>query len=622
MTQTLRQTFSWLNRWAVFNAVLSALIAMRYFENAPPSQPEEWGFLAFTFVGHFGLFIILALVPLWLLAALLNTRSLMVVSALWAGLAQSFLFIDTMVYSQYRFHINGFVLDMFFNINAQIIDLSLTSWLIAITCITAMIVLQGTVAYALFKRSKTRLYKNRMWFASVFVSLLVINAWHAWADANYRNEITAFKRHIPLFYPATAKRFFERHGLVDLQAKRDQLAVRVSKNTNRNLNYPLNPMQCSPSINPNVLWIFVDALRADMLNPTNMPNVYAFSQADNTTVFKHHVSGGNSTKAGIFDAFYGLPVHYWDSMTAARKSPIMISELIQAGYNMQIHASSTLVSPAFDRNVFVDVPNLALHTPGDSAWQRDEQITKNWFAALDNIQQSNNPKQPFFGFLFYDAAHGYVVPPDYPKFEPYWESVDHFSLNRNFDPTPYFNRYKTAVHYDDMLVNRVLDDLKNRQLLDNTLVVISSDHGESFNEYKMNFWGHGSNYSTEQSHVPLVVHWPSKIHNPSRVGFPKTVNHKTAHADLSTTVLRHALNCQNAARDSGFGHSLLNTSRPSWSLAGSYTGQAILLKDAYVQFYISGHYSVSDYSQHKLTPSDIDQKKVIDIIKQSTRYFK
>ncbi|WP_306686870.1 sulfatase-like hydrolase/transferase [Candidatus Coxiella mudrowiae] len=54
---------------------------------------------------------------------------------------------------------------------------------------------------------------------------------------------------------------------------------------------------------------------------------------------------------------------------------------------------------------------------------------------------------------------------------------------------PYLNRYRNAAHFDDALVGQVLQALKGHQLLKNTIVIITADHGEEFNENHQNYWG-------------------------------------------------------------------------------------------------------------------------------------
>ena len=55
----------------------------------------------------------------------------------------------------------------------------------------------------------------------------------------------------------------------------------------------------------------------------------------------------------------------------------------------------------------------------------------------------------------------------------------------------------------------MLDELKKRGKLDNTLVILTSDHGESFGEH--GFYFHGHSLYREQVNVPMLLRWPAHI---------------------------------------------------------------------------------------------------------------
>lgn len=67
------------------------------------------------------------------------------------------------------------------------------------------------------------------------------------------------------------------------------------------------------------------------------------------------------------------------------------------------------------------------------------------------------------------------------------------------------NRYLAEVAYVDDQVGRLLTGLRTRGLLENTLVVVVADHGETLAESAQYAWSHGSNVAIEVMHVPLIV---------------------------------------------------------------------------------------------------------------------
>ena len=73
----------------------------------------------------------------------------------------------------------------------------------------------------------------------------------------------------------------------------------------------------------------------------------------------------------------------------------------------------------------------------------------------------------------------------------------------------YANRYDRAVHYVDGLLGRFLARLEEEGWLDETLVVVTSDHGEGFGEH--GHFGHGNDLYDVLLRVPLILRLPGRI---------------------------------------------------------------------------------------------------------------
>lgn len=69
-----------------------------------------------------------------------------------------------------------------------------------------------------------------------------------------------------------------------------------------------------------------------------------------------------------------------------------------------------------------------------------------------------------------------------------------------------FDGYDTGVRYADDLVGRVLNALAEQGVLDETAVIVSSDHGENLGE--LNIYGDHQTADHITCRVPLIVHWP------------------------------------------------------------------------------------------------------------------
>lgn len=590
----------------LLNLPISWLIAWRYLSAVQIDGALDALYLGLVFMGHLGFVLLLAALPLWLLAVL--PRKILAFSLIVAmSVAQLFLLLDTFVFAIYRFHFSGFIWELILNAGTDVFQFSLKAWLLVLAALLVALLVEALLWWVAGKALKLKHYGQAL--ALSFLAFLSFNFWHAWADANYRTDVSAYTRYFPMFYPLTALDFMTKMGLVDSQAVRDQVQWQLGKSSQQ-LNYPASPVQCQTPVRPdNLLIILVDTLRADMLTPERMPNLYAFAQRPNAISLPEHFSGGNSTKAGVFSLFYGLPVSYWNAFTSAQQPPLLMQKLKEHGYDFQVYSSATLVSPAFDRNIFAGLTDVTLYTAGGEPWQRDRTITDKWQHWLSNHQG----QQPFFGFLFYDAVHGYSVPPDFPRLEPYWENINHVELNKDFDRTPYFNRYQTAARYVDTLLGEVLKGLEQSGALERTVVLITGDHGESFNEHGKNYWGHGSNYSPEQTQVPVVLHWPKAM--------PKPVARRTAHADLPVTLLETLFQCQAEEYAYSLGTSVFKARNKDWVVSGSYVGEAVLFPDFYIDIGLSGRAQNYFYNLDPAPEKTVPASQSLEVMQAFSRFY-
>jgi arylsulfatase A-like enzyme len=130
------------------------------------------------------------------------------------------------------------------------------------------------------------------------------------------------------------------------------------------------------------------------------------------------------------------------------------------------------------------------------------------------------PDRPFFAFLnYYDAHDPYVPPPGYEgRFGIRPRTPRDFRLLFNFDGAttePVQNRdilmardcYDDSIAFLDEQLGLLLDELRGRGLLENTEVIITSDHGEAFGDHGI--LGHSSSVNLDEVGVPLVILSPS-----------------------------------------------------------------------------------------------------------------
>lgn len=612
-TLTRSQLIRWTTWFSLWTLCLIILIFGRYLSYMDwPDSSLGWSYLLTTVPGH-AFFLVLLILPLSvLLAALIkNLLFLRIALVLLSGLGLSLLVLDSLVFDQYRFHINGFVINLLVNDkDGQIFEFSLSSQLMVVAGLLVILLVQWLMSGLIWRKLPQLQQRFRLRYVLMSMMLLTLSSHliHAYADARYRFDVTKQARFYPLHYPATANRQLGKWGISDPEAAERAELMKLSVG---NLNYPQEPLSCSqPEQQENVLVILIDTWRFDTSDYKTTPNIASFAESYGTR-FTQHYSGGNSTRRGVFSLFYGIPATYWDAMKSSATPPVLITELQKQGYQTGVFASAPLTTPAFDKTVFSSIENLRRHTDAASSPLRDIKMTDEW---LDWVSVRNTD-QPFFGVLFYDAPHSYSAPDDYPEiFAPAWDEINYLKLNNDFDPEPFVNRYKNAVHFTDSQVGRVLEDLKQRGLLDNTRVVITADHGQEFNDLGKNYWGHGGNYSDFQVRVPMII--AGKGFTPGA-----ELGKRTSHFDLVPTLMEDNLGCETAPVAYSSGQHLLKGKSRDWILAGSTTNYGIIQPDKITVTYHSGAFEVVNKKYEAIEHNELDMDVMKQVMKEQGRFY-
>lgn len=597
-----RQLYRWLGWFAMANAIIFGLISLRYLSGGPDgSSALAWIYLVTIYISHHSW---LALLPLLLLVSpfiLLkpSLRWTKTLAVLLMALMIAVILLDSLLWSQSRFHINILTLKI----------LGSSSLIFAVVMFVIAIVFESLLAGRVWSWVVSAPNRGgRLLGAVIAVCFVIAQGIYAWADASYFVPVTSMAQQLPVQRGFTAKKLLVRYGLVDISQSRErQLANRMAAGQDRaaaaNLNYPLAPLQCIRPEGMNLVIILVDAMRSDLLEIGLTPNMDQLV-AQRASRFSNHFSGGNSSRMGAFSLFYGLPPGYFSSFEALQKPPVLMDRLMAADYQFGLFSSSNMYRPVtLDRTAFANVANLRIETkPVDApAWERDRIMTDDWMSWLDQ----RNPDRPFFGFLFYDAVNDQTYPPEYSG---------RVSANPD-DPLPAgFADYKTSVMFVDELVGQVLDDLEKRGLADNTVIMISSDHGEEFNENGDGIQGHGSGYSRQQLGVPMLLAWPGLE--------SRQFSHRTSHYDIVPTLMRRLLGCSNDPSDYSSGQDLYEGPQWDWLIAGSYYNYAVLEPGQITVTFPNGMYEVRGNDYRLLDDPVFNGEALEAVMRENTRFHK
>lgn len=572
---------AWL---AVLFSVVGAVIASRYLTGLASTQWWQYLYVIVAAAGVFFIGHVLLQVLLVLPVVRLNTKLGRTVAFGLTWILLIALVTDTFVYQQYRFHINWAMIDLALVGGNEVFTFSVAMMIRIVLLIIVLGIMAAVLVWGATKKRGKALWPCVV----ILTSYLCVNLVNAYSVAQNIKSITVLSDRVPLYYPIRANTFLSRFGLVVLQEEQIN-----RPNVFTAFRYPLNNVVYGKGENLNVVIVAIDSLRSDVVTPEIMPNLTKIAKGGIS--FQDHYSSGNATRSGIFGLFYGLPPSYWQAALSSSTSPALMNGFIDAGYDIGVFSTATLKRPEFYSTVFSRVRPLRMGAEGSGGViDRDIESIKDF----ENWLSNRYVNQKFMSFIFLDSVHAVAVPEsEQLPYKNYWEDINHLELGPDFDPVPYFNRYKNSAYGADILIGKILDILRDKKLLSNTVVVVTSDHGDEFNDSGLNYWGHNGNFSQAQIKIPLVMYWPGIN--------AQVVKHRTTAYDVSATLLKRVLAAQNPLEDFGVGQDLFDSKPREVFFVGSYSEDAIVAGDEVLLIKMSGAlegHSLKDWKEIDAAP--------------------
>ncbi len=320
----------------------------------------------------------------------------------------------------------------------------------------------------------------------------------------------------------------------------------------------------------NVVFIVLDTLRADHLSCYGYfrktdPRISEIAAAG--SVFSDFFASGIATGPGFTSIVTGLPpirngyyITPWNKPNAEQLDdniPTMAEIFQHNGY--QTAAVDNLVNFRSHMKHFVRGYEYYMNATGSPYWVHHH-VTAEKINAMVLPWLADRAEPPFFLFLHYWDPHmPYNQPAEYRRL---WRhepgSTNDLQVRRadaGYDYVPGWGRlgdieenekvievegetfrrsmdlYDGEVSYADAAVGRVHDLLKNKDLLEDTILVITADHGEQLGQHGL--WGHDGLHDA-------VIHIPLIIRAPGQLPAGKVVEGFAQHADLLPTVMELA----------------------------------------------------------------------------------
>ncbi|WP_281630187.1 DUF3413 domain-containing protein [Vibrio sp. St2] len=559
----------WGHWFAFFNIIAAMLIGTRYITQSPwPETLLGQFYLAVSWVGHFGFLVFaLYLLVLFPLTFLIPSRKLFrLVAVCFATVGLTVLLIDTQAYQKINLHLTPVVWEVLFSEEGSSISIDLQHLFVVLPLI---FLLQLALSEWVWRKQRRLSHKHvgRPIAALFFVSFITSHLIYVWADAYFYNPITAQKANFPLSYPMTAKSFMERHGLLDREEYLQRL--KESEANTDLVRYPLEKLEFNRRANPlNVLVVSVNNLRGDVLTPQLMPNAAEF--ASNNLNFANHYSSSNDT-FGVFGLFYGLPSSYVSSIKTQGSRPILLDTLLDKEYSFGLFSGDNFDDTLYGETVFrgLNFTGIAFN---DST-SPDTQAINAWATWV-----SQKKKQPWFSFIELTTVD---------NFSAYNETGNNTSTLETLK-----QGYHTSVNNADEELGVLFEKIKELDIGDSTVIVITSNHGTEFNETKTNSWGSNSNYSRYQLEVPMIIHWPGKVAG--------KYDHRTSHLDLSVTLLQDLLGVSSNPSDFSSGQNLFDERSRKWILAGDTRELALITNKDTTVIDKFGNYKLYDNNYQRL----------------------
>lgn len=514
--EKVSQMVSWGHWFALFNILLSLVIGSRYLFIADwPTTLAGRIYSYVSIIGHFSFLVfatyLLILFPLTFIVG--SQRLMRFLSVILATAGMTLLLIDSEVFTRFHLHLNPIVWQLVINPDENEMA---RDWQLMFISVPVILLLE--LVFATWSWQKLRSLTRHRRFARplaafLFIAFIASHVVYIWADANFYRPITMQRANLPLSYPMTARRFLEKHGLLDAQEYQRRLIEQGNPDA-VSVQYPLSELRYRDmGTGQNVLLITVDGLNYSRFEK-QMPALAGF--AEQNISFTRHMSSGNTTDNGIFGLFYGISPSYMDGILSTRTPAALITALNQQGYQLGLFSSDGFTSPLYRQALLSDFSMPSVRT------QSDEQTATQWINWLGRYAQEDNR---WFSWVSFNGTN-----------------ID------DSNQQAFARKYSRAAGNVDDQINRVLNALRDSGKLDNTVVIITAGRGIPLSEEEETFdWSHG------HLQVPLVIHWP---------GTPaQRINALTDHTDLMTTLMQRLLHVSTPASEYSQGQDLFNPQR-------------------------------------------------------------
>jgi membrane-anchored protein YejM (alkaline phosphatase superfamily) len=335
--------------------VLVSLTALSYFQSMIiPQTTVGWVYFLTTFIGHYGL--LLSLVYFFIYCPVVLIFPSYYVSRIWSVtliLSLSlFIFLDSYVFTRFRFHLNSFIWT-FLRDQDALTGFGLTPIKLGmigsvLTVLLVVLWIRGEILWRIMQGRFSNPVKS--WYL-VIISICFITSqlMYIYGDAKGARYITRLSNLFPLHIPITGKLFLKEQGFISENKP-------LINQGYKDFNYSFENLKCGMNDSKNVLLIVLDKWAGSELNAESTPNIDHLSS--HGILFNNHFSGGLNKNDGYFSLIYSLPPTYSASAINQSAEPIFFQQMKKSDLELSFFQSGD-TSPLTDylpmeKEIFTD----------------------------------------------------------------------------------------------------------------------------------------------------------------------------------------------------------------------------------------------------------------------------
>lgn len=453
--EMVSRSIAWGHHFLLLNALLAAALGLAYVYGSPHTESLlSLVYLIITDLGHMAfLASMLFLILLFPLAFAGHYQCYRVVSVAAAMAFHTAVLIDIKLYLYVKVHLSCSVMRLVLGDMDFKTGLNYNFLLIAVPLLAAIEVLFARLA----TRSLYKLYTRRpalLTAGTLLICFIASHCIHIWADATGHDEITTLRTSYPVHYPMTARTFLRSHGIIG--------EVQEDGTDAEPMIYPLARIRFEeqpPGVSTVI--IFTQNLSAADLSEETAPGLTALSRLSES--FTSYYLPYSLASHNIFAISYGVPLRYQASISHQNLEPVMVYAL-----NHQEFIQRLLLSRG--PGEIMDVSGVTgLHSMQIEQFSQDRDTVRAFAGIIDGLDR----RRPFALTVSLADLHGL-------------SGADH----------------RRGLQQTDQRITAMMDKLREADLFDATMIIISSLSGHPGQEQSTSL------FSREQQRVPLLIKWP------------------------------------------------------------------------------------------------------------------